>query len=227
MDPYPTTVAATTIDAVIFDYGGVFTPSPFTAAHAYAAGQGADPDTLIGIVFGSYGTDSDHPWHRLERGELSFPEALGEIGTDAEAAGLTFDAREMFRTMVQDEVDRTIVVDCVRRLRERGIATAILTNNIREYGDTWRASLGVDELFDTVVDSCIEGIRKPNPAIYELVLVRLGIDDPARAVFLDDFGGNVAAAQAVGLHGIVVGPDPRPAIETLEALVGVGRPERR
>jgi epoxide hydrolase-like predicted phosphatase len=213
-------MAATTIEAVIFDYGGVFTPSPFTAAHAYATAQGADPDTLVGIVFGAYGDDSDHPWHRLERGELSFPDALSAIGIEAEAAGFTFDAREMFRTMVQDDVDRTIVVDCVRRLRARGIATAILTNNIREYGDTWRSSLGVDELFDVVVDSCIEGIRKPNPAIYELALERLHLDEPSRAAFLDDFPGNVAAAQAVGLHGIVVGPDPRPAIEALEALLG-------
>jgi epoxide hydrolase-like predicted phosphatase len=214
-------MAVTTIEAVIFDYGGVFTPSPFTAAHAYATAQGADPDTLIGIVFGSYATDSDHPWHRLERGELSFPDALVEIGGAAEAAGLTFDAREMFRAMVDDDVDRTIVVDCVRRLRDRRIATAILTNNIREYGDAWRASLGVDELFDTVVDSCIEGIRKPNPAIYERALARLGVDDPAHAVFLDDFAGNVAAAQAVGLHGIVVGADPRPAIDELEALLAL------
>jgi putative hydrolase of the HAD superfamily len=208
------------IDAVIFDYGGVFTPSPFTAAHHYAHAQGADPATLVGIVFGTYDTDSDHPWHRLERGELSFPDALGEIRAEAEAAGFSFDASDMFRHMVQDDVDRTVVVDCVRRLRTRGIATAILTNNIREYGDTWRASLGVDELFDLVVDSCIEGIRKPNPAIYELALRRLAIDDPSRAVFLDDFAGNVAAAEGVGIHGIVVGPDPRPAIAALDALVG-------
>jgi epoxide hydrolase-like predicted phosphatase len=212
-------MAATTIEAVIFDYGGVFTPSPFAAAHAYATAQGVHPDTLIGIVFGSYATDSDHPWHRLERGELSFPEALTEIGGAAEAAGFTFDAREMFRAMVDDDVDRTIVVDCVRGLRGRGIATGILTNNIREYGDTWRASLRVDELFDTVVDSCIEGIRKPNPAIYELALSRLGVEEPSCAVFLDDFAGNVAAARAVGLHGIVVDADPRPAIAELDALL--------
>lgn len=209
-----------TIDAVIFDYGGVFTPSPFTAAHAYAWSQGAEPDLLLEIVFGTYGADCDHPWHRLERGELAFVDALAEIGEQAIAAGIRFDAGEMFGAMAHDDVDRTVVTDCVRRLRDRGIATAILTNNIREYGDTWREHLGVDELFDAVVDSCLEGVRKPNPAIYELALVRLGVDDPARAVFLDDFADNVTAARAVGMHGIVVGPDPAAAIGALDRLIG-------
>jgi epoxide hydrolase-like predicted phosphatase len=208
------------IQAVVFDYGGVFTPSPFGAAHAYATEQGVDPEVLVGIVFGTYGTDSDHAWHRLERGELSFADAVAEITSEADAVGVTFDAGAMFRAMVEDDVDRTIVKDTVRTLRERGIRTAILTNNIREYGDHWRQSLGADELFDTVVDSCLEGMRKPNPAIYELVLERLGIDDPAHSVFLDDFEGNVLAARDVGMHGIIVGPDPRPAIAELHALVG-------
>ena len=70
-----------------------------------------------------------------------------------------------------------------------------------------------------VIDSCLEGIRKPNPTIYQRALERLGIEDPARAVFLDDFAENVRTAESVGLHGIVVGPDPRPAIEALDALL--------
>jgi len=208
------------IEAVVFDYGGVFTPSPFGAAHAYAAAQGVEPDVLIAIVFGAYGTDSDHPWHRLERGELAFADALTAIGAEADAAGVRFDAGEMFRGMLDDGIDRSVVVDHVRGLRARGIRTAILTNNIREYGDTWRGHIGVDELFDAVVDSCLEGVRKPDPAIYQLALDRLGVDEPGRAVFLDDFEGNVTAARAIGMHGIVVGPDPRPALEELEILVG-------
>ena len=207
------------IEAVIFDYGGVFTPSPFVAAHTYATAQGVAPEVLIGVVFGSYGTDSDHAWHRLERGEVPFAEALAEISQDAATAGIAFDLGEMFGAMVHDTVDRGVVTDCVVRLRARGIATAILTNNIREYGDAWRKHVGADHLFDAVVDSCLEGMRKPDPAIYELALARLCVEDPARAVFLDDFAGNVAAAQAIGMHGIVVGTDPRDAIAELDALV--------
>ncbi|HEU5302405.1 MAG TPA: HAD family phosphatase [Acidimicrobiia bacterium] len=206
------------IEAVIWDFGGVFTPSPFAAAHAYARAQGTEPDAFVRIVFGDYDADTDHAWHRLERGEIAFTVALDEIGASAVASGVRFDVGEMFGTMVDDEVDRSVVTDYVRALRGRGIRNAILTNNIREYGDHWRARLDVDELFDLVVDSCLEGIRKPDPVIYERALERLGIG-PEAAVFLDDFEQNVVAARALGMHGIVVGADPRVALAELDALL--------
>lgn len=219
--PEPEGADATQIRAVVFDFGGVFTPSPFGAAHAYAHSQGADPEALARIVFGEYGTDTDHVWHRLERGELGMVDALDAIGQDAAAAGMEFDAGDMFRSIVDDEIDRSVVIEVVRDLRGRGYATAILTNNVREYGDYWREKIEVDVHFDVVVDSCHEGMRKPDPAIYRLTLERLGIahDEAHRAVFLDDFEANVHAARAVGMHGIVVGPDPRPALAELESLL--------
>ena len=95
-----------TIEAVLFDYGGVFTPSPFAAAEAYAVAIGAEPAVLIEVVFGSYDTDGDHVWHRLERGEVPFADALAEIGRNAEAAGFAFEAAEMFRSLRGDHIDR-------------------------------------------------------------------------------------------------------------------------
>ena len=210
------------IEAVMFDYGGVFTPSPFAAAEAYAVAIGADPAVLVEVVFGSYDTDGDHVWHRLERGEVPIVEALAEISRDAEAAGIAFELAEMFRALAGDHIDRDVVVEAVRKARAHGARTAILTNNIKEYGDAWRRTLPVDELFDCIVDSSQEGMRKPDPAIYRLALERLGVDDPARAVFLDDFEANVLAARALGIHGIVVGPDPRSALAELDALLEPG-----
>jgi epoxide hydrolase-like predicted phosphatase len=208
------------IDAVLWDYGGVFTPSPFNAAHAYARSQGVDPDRLVRVVFGSYDADTEHAWHRLERGELSFADALTEIAAEADAAGMRFEIGEMFGGMAADGVDRTVVVEYVRTLRAEGMRTAIVTNNIREYSDTWRHQLDVDTLFDAVVDSCLEGVRKPNPVIYATALERVGVTDPARAVFLDDFEHNVITARRLGMHGIVVGPDPRGALVELDELLG-------
>jgi putative hydrolase of the HAD superfamily len=212
--------ANATIDAVLWDYGGVFTASPFGAAHAYAHAQGADPDVLVNVVFGPYDTDTDHAWHRLERGELALTDAIPEISADAAAAGLRFDLLELFGSMRADEFDRTVVVDTVRSVRARGIRTAIITNNIREYGDAWRGQLAINELFDLVVDSSAEGVRKPDPAIFHLTLERLGVGDPSRAVFLDDFPGNVAAARRLGIHAILVADDPRPALASLDGLLG-------
>jgi putative hydrolase of the HAD superfamily len=208
-----------TFEAVLWDYGGIFTPSPFEAAHAYARSQDADPEAMIRIVFGSYDADTDHVWHQLERGEISFVDALTRIKADAEAAGFRFDTGEMFGAMVADEIDRTIVVEAVQMVRAKGLRTAIVTNNIREYGDAWRSRLPLDELFDLVVDSCEEGVRKPDPVIFRTALDRLGVSEPSRAIFLDDFAGNVTAAREIGMHAILVGPNPAPALDELAALL--------
>jgi putative hydrolase of the HAD superfamily len=206
-------------EAVLWDYGGIFTASPFAAAHAYARSQDVDPEEMLRVVFGSYDADTDHVWHQLERGEISFVDALTEIKADAEAAGFRFDTGEMFSMMVTDQIDRSLVVEAVRLVRAKGLRTAIVTNNIREYGDAWRNQFPLDELFDAVVDSSEEGVRKPDPAIFLTALERVGVEDPTRAIFLDDFPGNIDAARAMGMHGILVEADPTPALDELLSLV--------
>jgi len=206
------------IDAVLWDFGGVFTPSPFGAAHAYAESEGINPVEFVELVFGKYDDDTDHVWHQLERGEVTMVDALAQISADAQARGLPFDLLKMFTSLGQDH-DRTIVVDTVRKVREHGVRTAIVTNNIREYGDAWRGMVPVDELFDVIVDSCEEGIRKPDPRIFMIALERLGVENAERAVFLDDFDGNINAARALGMHGILVTGDPQPAMDELLHLV--------
>jgi len=208
-----------TFEAVLWDYGGIFTASPFAAAHAYARSQDVDPAEMLRVVFGSYDADTDHVWHQLERGEMTFVDALTQIKADADAAGFRFDSGEMFSMMVTDEIDRSLVVEAVQLVRAKGLRTAIVTNNIREYGHAWRNQFPLDELFDAIVDSCEEGVRKPDPAIFQTALDRLGVDDATRAIFLDDFPGNITAAEAMGMHGILVGEDPTPALDELISLV--------
>jgi putative hydrolase of the HAD superfamily len=207
------------IEAVLWDYGGIFTPSPFGAVNAYAHALGAEPAFFREMVFGSYDADSDHPWHRCERGEITIAETWAEISAAVEAAGYRFDLAEMFGRMRSDDFDRQVVVDAVRTVRARGLRTGIITNNIREYGDAWRSQLPLEELFDIVVDSSHEGVRKPDPAIYLAALERLSVSDPSHAVFLDDYEGNVVAARNLGMYGIVVADDPRPALDELAALL--------
>ena len=207
------------VEAVLWDFGGIFTPSPFGAAHAYAESEGVDPVEFVELVFGKYDDDTDHAWHQLERGEISFVDALTQIKAAAEANGFRFDTGEMFSMMVTDEIDRGLVVEAVRMVRARGLKTAIVTNNIREYGDAWRGQFPLDELFDAVVDSCEEGVRKPDPTIFHTALDLVGVTDPTRAIFLDDFPGNVDAARRLGMHGILVADDPAPALDELLSLI--------
>jgi epoxide hydrolase-like predicted phosphatase len=206
------------IDAVLFDFGGVFTTSPFEALRAVADEIGADFDEAMGVVFGSYDTDSDHVWHQVERGELALEVAHQAVIDEATGKGYDLDLYQVLQRMGGGGV-RDDVVEHVRAVRVSGRQTAIVTHNAAEFRDLWRPLLPLDELFDVVIDSSEVGVRKPDPRIYHLTLEHLGGLAPERALFLDDFVGNVEAARALGMHGIVVGPDHEPAMAELRALL--------
>lgn len=216
--------AADGVRAVLFDFGGVFTPSPFRAAETLGGELGAAPGRLMELVFGPYHEDTDHPWHRLERGELSLERAREEIIGLGRRENVDADPFRVFALLARGSASGEAhpeVVACVRELRRAGLRTAIVTNNAREFRERWTAMLPLGELFDAVVDSSEVGVRKPDPAIFRLALERLGGIEPERAVFLDDFEGNVAAAAALGMRGLLVGDDPLPALAELRALVGL------
>lgn len=209
------------IEAVLWDFGGVFTASPFHTGRRFAADRGLDFDRLFAALFGDYHADTDHPWHRVERGELALADAFAQIQSTAQANGVDFDMQALMAA-VSDDIDRTIVTDKVRALRSSGIRMGIITNNIREYSDRWRQMIPVDDLFDDIVDSSAVGVRKPNPEIFRLALRRLEVSRPDAAVFLDDFEPYVDAARGLGLHGVLVDEDPRSALEALDRILAAG-----
>ena len=66
-------------EVALFDFGGVFVASPFPAFRELCRQQGLDGELLIELTFGPLAHDSDHPWHRIERGETSMLDARLEI----------------------------------------------------------------------------------------------------------------------------------------------------
>jgi epoxide hydrolase-like predicted phosphatase len=199
------------ISAVLFDLTGVLTTSPWPHLTAAAGGN-------VELLVGSYHEDGEHPWHRLERGEIGFAEWFEAVSLLAADAGVELDLSPM--AALRDEmVVYAQVVERVAELRRDGFKTALVTNNVREGSKMWRSLLAVDELFDVVIDSSEVGIRKPNRAIFDLALQQLGVTDPATAVFLDDLDSNVVAARAIGMHAILVGDPPDAALAELDALL--------
>jgi epoxide hydrolase-like predicted phosphatase len=199
------------IDTVLFDLTGVLTTSPWPHFNAAAGGN-------IEVLVGAYHEDGDHPWHRLERGEIGFGEWYQEVMAIAKDAGVDLDLTPM--AALRDEmVVFPHVVERVLELRRDGYKTGLITNNVREGSKMWRSLMEVDELFEVVIDSSEVGVRKPNPAIFRLALQQLGVDDPAHAVFLDDLDSNVTAARDAGLHAILVDDPPDAAIDELDALL--------
>ena len=211
----------TDLKAVLFDFGGVFTDSPFHAFSAYTTKIGATREQVTEIVFGGYVVDSDHPWHQVERGEITLENARERIMALGREQGLDVDIWEVFMAMAENGGGlRTELVDYVPRIRASGLATGIITNNVVEFRDHWRGMLPVDELFDFVIDSSEVGMRKPNPAIFELALETGGFT-PGQVLFLDDYEGNVIAAQALNIRSILVDGDGAKTVADLDAVLSL------
>lgn len=200
------------IEAVLFDFTGVLTSSPWPALSASAQGD-------LELLVGPYHDDTDHPWHRLERGEITIGDWMTAVQVLADAAGTALDLAPMQALLDNLSVHDQVVAH-VRTLKAEGFATALVTNNVREGSDKWRAMIPVDELFDVVVDSSAVGMRKPNPAIYRHTLELLGSVAPDQAVFLDDVESNLVGARAAGLQTILVGDPPDQALVELDGLLG-------
>ena len=112
------------------------------------------------------------------------------------------------------------MIEFIRELRERGVRTALLTNNVREWEPLWRAKLPeMDEIFELVVDSAFVGLRKPEPAIYELTLERLGAAcAPRNACSWTTSSVNCEAARALGMAAVRF-EDSEQAIAEIEAAL--------
>jgi len=213
------------IEAVIFDYGGVLSTTPFAGIAEFERKMGYPEKSLAQLLFGRGASPQgpteeipDHDWHLLETGLLTLDEFHQRLVERSEAAlGRPLDLGDYAQFLRELGVGvHWMMVHRVRELRSEGYRTAILTNNVKEWGRYWKSSIPLD-LFDLIVDSCDVGLRKPDPAIYRLTCERLEVA-PEGAVFLDDTRRHVEAARQVGLHGILV-RDPWAALEELDAIL--------
>ena len=187
--------------------------SPFELIRAAGKAAGHDGDEVLELMLGPYAEDTDHPWHKVERGEMPLTEYGAWLVAEAKTRSITLPSRVM-----HDMLPHDAMVDRAAALRAEGYKTAVLTNNAKEVGDNWRAIVDVGELFDVVVDSSEVGMRKPNPAIYLHTAELLGVA-PERCVMLDDAEGNIVGARSVGMAAILVGLDVAPALAELDALL--------
>ncbi|MEY3807005.1 MAG: hypothetical protein RIR69_1817 [Actinomycetota bacterium] len=210
------------VDAVIFDLGGVIMKngSPRDFARQY---PDHDPAFIAELMMGPHHLDTDHPWHRVERGEITLAECreltkqkMHEAGVVRPTPPPTSTAKPgAFEFQLNEEM-----VSFIHDLKDAGIPRAILTNNVREFRQWWWPLLEFENLFDVIVDSHEVGMRKPNPEIYHLTLNKLNMT-ATRTAFLDDLFANVDAARQVGLHGIHVQEDATDAIQRARTLTNL------
>ena len=209
------------IKAILFDFGGVFTDSPFDAFTTYGEKHGLSSEQVTDIVFGGYSNDNDHPWHQVERGEISLEQARDDILALGQKENMHIDIWEVFMAMAENGGGlRQDLVDYLPKIRAAGYVTGIITNNVIEFREHWRGMFAVNELFDFVIDSSEVGLRKPNPAIFIKALAAgdLSADE---VLFLDDYAGNISAAKALNIDCILVDGDGAKTVKDLDALLGL------
>ena len=203
------------VDAVIWDFGGVITSSPFEAFTRFERERGLPADFLRRVNARNH---LDNAWARFERNAIDLDAFDAAFAEESAALGHRVSGREVVALL--GGTVRPMMLEALRRLRPR-LPIGLITNNVLSPGDSGFASAAKDEaiaLFHHVIESSKAGVRKPDPRIYTMMTDALGVS-PQRAVFLDDLGVNLKPARALGMHTIKV-VDPDAALDALEGLVG-------
>jgi putative hydrolase of the HAD superfamily len=206
------------IRAVVSDFGGVLTAPLMQGFARIQADTGVPPASFGAALARATATDGSNPLFELEVGAITEAEFLAtierELTTILERPVTLHGFGERYMSALDPN---EALFAHYRALHERGVRFAMLTNNVREWEPLWRTKLPVDDIFETVVDSGFVGLRKPDRAIYAIVLERLGL--PAEeCVFVDDLAVNIEAARALGF-AVVHFRETEQAIAELDALL--------
>lgn len=204
------------IKAVLWDFGGVITTSPFEAFARYERDNDLPVDFIRGLNAANHHSNA---WARFERSQVPFDEFCDLYEAEAVAAGHEIDARAVIACLSGDL--RPEMVDALRTIKQAGFKQACLTNNFFRFDNaaTTRTRSPIMNLFDVVVESSVIGIRKPEPRFYEIACEQLKID-PSEAVMLDDLGVNLKPAREMGIRTIKV-VDADQALDELSDVLGI------
>ncbi|MBC7983991.1 MAG: HAD-IA family hydrolase [Candidatus Obscuribacterales bacterium] len=211
----------TNIRAVLWDFGGVMTTSPFEAFNSYESAHGIPLDFIRRVNATNPDTNA---WAKFEASMITPEQFNAEFESESRAAGHAIAGSIVIGMLSGDVRPRMVEVlkECKRHYR-----VACLTNNVKSgegpgmARDAERAARvqEVMTLFDLVVESSKEGVRKPNPRFYQLACERLGIA-PRHSVFLDDLGINLKSARELGMITIKVTSEQQ-AIAELSGVLGI------
>jgi epoxide hydrolase-like predicted phosphatase len=204
-------------DVLISDFGGVLSSPLSEGFLAYQEESSVSLEELGRAMGAAAEAHGEHPLFALERGEITEREFAARLERELPDA---FDLTRLRAVYFERLQPNEPMIAFARELRGRGVRTALLTNNVREWEPLWRSKLPeIDEVFEVVVDSAFVGMRKPEPGIYELTVQRLGVS-PERCVFLDDLEVNCEAARALGMAAVRFEETARAIAEIEAALAG-------
>jgi len=206
------------IEAVIWDFGGVLTTSPFEAFARFENERRLPADIIRRTNAANH---FENAWAKFERAEVDLATFDALFAAESLALGAEVRGRDVVPLLSGDP--RPEMVEALRRIKQR-FKTGCITNNLpaNAIGSSGGRALYVAEtmaLFDHVIESAKIGLRKPDPRIYRMMTDALDVD-PKNCVYLDDLGVNLRPAREMGMTTIKVIDAPQ-AIRDLEAATGL------
>jgi putative hydrolase of the HAD superfamily len=206
------------LEAVIWDFGGVLTSSPFEAFARFETEHGLPADIIRRTNAANH---LENAWAKFERAEVDIEAFDRLFAAESLTLGAEVRGRDVLPLLSGDL--RPEMVEALKRIKTR-FKTGCITNNLpaNAIGSAGGRTLYIAEvmmLFDHVIESAKIGLRKPDPRIYRMMIEALGVD-PKRCVYLDDLGVNLKPARAMGMTTIKVLNAPQ-ALAELEAVTGL------
>jgi putative hydrolase of the HAD superfamily len=198
-----------TIEAVIFDFGGVLTSSPFEAFTRFETERGLPIDIIRRTNAANH---LENAWAKFERAEVDIDTFDHLFATESLTLGAEVRGRDVL-PLLQGDL-RPEMVEALKRIKAQ-FKTGCITNNLPAN------AIGsmVMVLFDHVIESAKIGLRKPDPRIYKMMVETLNAN-PKNCVYLDDLGVNLKPAREMGMTTIKVTSGAQ-AITELEAATGL------
>jgi len=214
-----------TIEAVIWDFGGVLTDSPFVAFNRFEAERGLPRDFLRSVNARDH---LDNAWARFERSEIDIDAFDTAFRAESAAMGYPVNGKDVISLLarrIRPEMVKALKackarlrVGCITNNVAAGEGPTMVSDDSENGAALAEAVAGIFALFDHVIESSKAGLRKPDPRIYLLACDALGVL-PENAVYLDDLGINLKPARELGMTTIKV-VRPEAALAELEAAVG-------
>jgi len=214
-----------TLKAILWDFGGVFTSSPFENFNRLEEKHGAPKDFIRQV---NSTNPDDNAWAQFESNSVSLDKFDELFAIESEKLGFKIQGKDVVNVLSGELRPRMVEV---LKICKKQFKVGCITNNVKagkgpsmtQNEEKAHQISAVMDLFDVIIESSVVGVRKPNPAIYEMACKALEVE-PKHCAFLDDLGINLKPAKTMGMQTIKVVTEAQ-AIKDLAVITGFEFPD--
>ena len=198
--------------AIIWDFGGVITSSPFEAFNKFELSNNLPKDIIRTI---NSENPDDNAWAKFERNDIDLNEFDNLFSFEACKKGFKISGKQVVK-LLSGEIRKQMVdfLSFLKKDYKLGCITNNIQNSKNEKVNHLNEASQVMKIFDHIIESSKVGLRKPDPKIYYMSCDALGVK-PEECIYLDDLGINLKPAREIGMTTIKV-IDPNEAIDEVK-----------